>query len=123
MRRTFAIPTVGGKSCAHFGRCESFVIVDVDARVLGGSRVLIPPTHEPGSYPRFLADQGVDVVLTGGMGPRALDLFLQNGIEVHVGVAAEDPRILVERFLREGLQTGGNLCNHDEAPHGPGCQA
>lgn len=113
MKRTFAIPTASGKSCAHFGHCQSFAVVQVDGKELGAVSFLEPPAHQPGTYPRFLADQGVDVILAGGMGAMAQDLFRRNNIEVHMGVAEDEPLALVQKFLRDELQTGENLCNHD----------
>ncbi len=121
MKRLFAIPTLAGKSCAHFGHCKSFAIVPVDGDKLGEVQFLDPPTHQPGTYPRFLADQGVDIVIAGGMGVMAQNLFRQNNIEIHMGVGEEEPHLLVEQFLQNDLQTGENLCNHGTDKHVPNC--
>ena len=121
MKRTFAIPTMQGKSCAHFGHCQSFAVVEVVDRAVGEVTFLDPPAHQPGTYPRFLADQGVDIVIAGGMGNMAQDLFRQNEIDVHMGVGVEEPRLLVEKFLSNELHTGDNLCNHGTDDHEPNC--
>ena len=68
--------------------------------------------HEPGVYPQFLAEHGVSVIISGGMGQRAQQLFAQNKIEVCVGVNADTPQKLVEQYLKSELQTGQNLCDH-----------
>ncbi len=122
MKRKFAIPTVDGKSCAHFGHCQSFAVVEVDGADLGIMNFMDPPAHQPGTYPRFLADQGVSIVIAGGMGQMAQNLFQQNNIEVHMGVGVEEPHFLVEQFLRNELQTGDNLCNHGSDDHEPNCE-
>jgi predicted Fe-Mo cluster-binding NifX family protein len=121
VKRTFAIPTVDGKVCAHFGHCQSFAVVEADRDQLGEVKFLDPPAHQPGVYPRFLADQGVNIVIAGGMGSMAQNLFKENNIEVHIGVGEEEPRSLVEQFLRDELQTGDNLCNHGTEYHDPNC--
>ncbi len=122
MKRTFAIPTLGGKSCAHFGHCENFALIRVDEdEEIGAVRFLDPPAHQPGTYPRFLAEQGVDVVIAGGMGAMARNLFRENNIEVHMGVGVEGPEMLVRQFLQDELQTGDNLCNHGAEDHEPNC--
>ncbi len=123
MKRVFAIPTLAGKACAHFGHCQSFAVVEADGDQLGELKFLDPPVHQPGSYPRFLADNGVDIIIAGGMGVMAQNLFRENQIEVHLGVGEEEPRELVERYLRDELQAGGNLCNHGEPDHEPNCGA
>ena len=122
MKRKFAIPTVDGKSCAHFGHCQSFAVVEVDGADLGVMNFMDPPAHQPGTYPRFLANQGVSIVLAGGMGQMAQNLFQQNNIEVHMGVGVEEPHFLVEQFLSNELQTGDNLCNHGSDDHEPNCK-
>ncbi len=117
MKRTFAIPTLNGKSCAHFGHCQSFAVVEVDGENMSDVVFLDPPAHQPGTYPRFLAEKGVNIVIAGGMGAMAQDLFQQNSIEVHMGVGVEEPGLLVTQFLRNELQSGDNLCNHDSDDH------
>ncbi len=121
MKRTIAIPTLEGKSCVHFGQCQSFAVVDVEGQEVGEIRFLQPPAHQPGSYPSFLAEQGVGVILAGGMGVMAQNLFRENGIEVHMGIGTEEPRTLIEQFLHDELQTGDNLCNHGADDHEPNC--
>lgn len=121
MKRTIAIPTAGGRSCPHFGHCEAFTLIETDDGVVTAERVVRPPAHEPGAFPRFLADAGVDVVLAGGMGVRARDLFAANAIAVHTGIGEEEPRGLAERFLRDELAVGPNRCNHGAPDHAPSC--
>lgn len=118
MIRRFAIPTAGGQLCAHFGHCESFTLVDVDHETVTAVAEVRPPAHQPGSHPQFLADQGVAVVLAGGMGAMAQNLFQQQGIEVHTGVGSGAPQQLVESFLRGELAGGGYECDHDHHGHG-----
>lgn len=82
-----AIPTANGKLCMHFGHCEIFTLVDVDpeTKTIAGSVQLDPPPHEPGVLPHWLAGQGADLIIAGGMGMRAQDLFEANNIKVVVG--------------------------------------
>ena len=114
MKRIFAIPTVDGKSCAHFGHCERFAVLEVEDGEITRELLIAPPVHQPGVYPRFLAESGVSIIIAGGMGGMARNLFQQNNIEVHMGVGVEDPRLLVEQFLRNELKTGENLCSHGD---------
>jgi len=108
----FAIPTVNNQLTAHFGHCEKFAIVLVEDNKVIHEEFISPPVHQPGVYPRFLAEQGVDMIIAGGMGQRALDLFAQNNIEVHMGVNMGSPKELIEDYLNNRLDTGKNLCDH-----------
>ena len=112
MKKFFAIPTENGQLCAHFGHCEKFAIIETEDQKIVREEYLTPPVHQPGVYPQFLAQQGVSVIISGGMGQRAQQLFAQNNIEVCMGVMAESPAKLVEQYLRGQLQTGDNLCDH-----------
>jgi predicted Fe-Mo cluster-binding NifX family protein len=112
MKRIFAVPTQNKKLCAHFGHCECFAIIEVEENEVTKELFVDPPVHQPGTYPAFLAEKGVNTIIAGGMGVKAQDLFKQNNIDVSIGVGVEEPRILVEKFLRNELQTGDNLCDH-----------
>lgn len=112
MKKLFAIPTIRGKLCAHFGHCETFAIVETENHKINNTEFITPPIHEPGVYPKFLADKGVSTIISGGMGGKAQDLFAQNNIEVFMGVNAENPEILVEQYLQNKLVSGENFCDH-----------
>lgn len=109
-----ALPLAAGRLCMHFGHCEQFVLIDVDptTKRITSKTVITPPEHQPGLYPRWLAEQGATAIIAGGMGQRALGLFAENGITVTVGAAAETPERLVAAYLDGTLVTGGNVCDH-----------
>lgn len=70
------------------------------------------PPHQPGLLPLWLAERGANMIIAGGMGQRAQELFAQQGIKVVVGVPAETPERLVSAYLDGILQTGENICDH-----------
>jgi predicted Fe-Mo cluster-binding NifX family protein len=108
----FAIPTAEGKLTAHFGHSQEFVLLHVEENRITKKEVLTPPPHEPGVLPRWLHDLGTDVIIAGGMGHRALELFSQNNIRVITGAPCLTPEDLVEQYLRNSLETGSNVCDH-----------
>ncbi|MDY7011651.1 MAG: NifB/NifX family molybdenum-iron cluster-binding protein [Planctomycetota bacterium] len=109
-----AIPLAGGRLSMHFGHCEQFAIVEVDeaTKKVGQTEMLTPPGHEPGVLPRWLHEQRASVIIAGGMGQRAQQLFAQNGISVVVGAPTETPEILAEAYISGSLQAGENICDH-----------
>ncbi len=109
-----AVPTADGKLCMHFGHCETFSLLDVDpeSKSVIGEETVVPPPHEPGVLPRWLHEKGVSMIIAGGMGMRAQQLFQQFQIEVVVGAPAGEPKALAESRLRGELVTGGNVCDH-----------
>lgn len=98
----------------HFGHCEKFALLDVDKqakKILGRKDVDSPP-HQPGLLPSWLAEQGVNLVIAGGMGQRALQIFQSHGIQVLVGASPEAPERIVGEYLAGTLKSGGNVCDH-----------
>lgn len=109
-----AIPVSEGKLSTHFGHCDKFAFVDVDkeGKMIEGKELLDPPPHEPGILPKWLNEKGTDLVIAGGMGNRAQNLFVQAGIEVICGVESGDFESVVEDYLNGRLKAGENLCDH-----------
>ncbi len=110
-----AIPLAQGQLSLHFGHCDQFAIfeVDEDGSVVESRKDATPPGHAPGVLPQWLHEQGVDVIIAGGIGMRAQRLFDQNGIDVVVGApSATEPEKVVTDYLKGNLQTGDNICDH-----------
>jgi len=109
-----AIPVTEGKLSEHFGHCQQFTIIDIDtdSKSITQQELMDPPAHEPGVLPRWLAGMHVEMIIAGGMGRRAQELFVQNGIEVVVGAPNNDPEQLVKQYLTGQLQCGQNICDH-----------
>ncbi|MGE4285209.1 MAG: NifB/NifX family molybdenum-iron cluster-binding protein [Phycisphaerae bacterium] len=110
----FAIPLHDGKLTMHFGHCEKFAIIDADTttQTITAQGQKIPPAHEPGVLPKWLAEEGVNVIIAGGIGQRAQQLFAMNGIKVLFGAAADTPENLVKAYMAGNLSTGSNVCDH-----------
>ncbi|MFP4106163.1 MAG: NifB/NifX family molybdenum-iron cluster-binding protein [Phycisphaerae bacterium] len=109
-----AIPIADGKLCMHFGHCQQFALVSVDteSQSIQSIDYLTPPPHEPGVLPRWLYQQGAEMIIAGGMGQRAQSLFTQNGVEVVVGAPAAEPEAIVQAYLADELEAGKNVCDH-----------
>jgi len=110
----YAVPVSGGAVALHFGHCEHFAMFDVDEekKEITGKELVQPPEHQPGLLPPWLAEQGVNFVIAGGMGSRAQDLFQQNNIGVIIGATENDPEKAVLNYLSGKLATGDNICDH-----------
>ena len=109
-----AIPVADGRLAMHFGHCEQFAMVDVDeaTRQPAAKRLLNPPPHEPGVLPRWLHEQGATMIIAGGMGQRAQQMFAQNGVQVLVGAPTRTPEEIVAAYLDGTLELGQNACDH-----------
>lgn len=108
-----AVAAMGTSVAGHFGHCENFIMFETaDGKIV--SQESIPnPGHRPGFLPNFLADNGAEVIISGGMGGGAIDIFNQRGVEVIVGVEGE-ACTAVEAYLVGQLHSTGSICHRHE---------
>ena len=121
MKKKIAIPMADGKLCPHFGHCQYFVVATIENSQITDIQEQIPPTHEPGVYPAWVASFGVTDVIAGGMGQKAIDLFNQQNINAFVGAPLKGAKEIIEDFLADKLRLDANYCNHDNK-HESNCQ-
>jgi predicted Fe-Mo cluster-binding NifX family protein len=100
----------------HFGHCENFNVYVVEDNKVISSESIPNPGHRPGFLPNFLNDLGVNVIIAGGMGGGAIEIFNEKGIEIFTGVQglANDA---VENYIKGLLTSTGSIC-HEHAHHG-----
>lgn len=106
----------------HFGRCPFYTLVDVDGDKVQKVQVVNNPyfnNHTPGAVPHFINDQKANVIIAGGMGPRAIDLFQGFGIEVATGIGGQVENVL--KAYLEGKVQGIVPCSHDHPHEGDQC--
>jgi len=90
----------------HFGRCPYYTLVEVEAGKVKEVKAVHNPFYgshgQPGQVPDFIHNQGAQVIIAGGMGPRAIGFFNQFGIEAVTGASGQ---------LRDALNSylGGKL--------------
>ncbi len=110
----YAMPVSGGMMSPHFGHCEEFALFDVDeqSKEITSKEFIPSPEHEPGLLPVWLAEKGASVIIAGGMGPRAVELFQENGISVVLGCVESDPEKAVLGHINGTLAIGDNVCDH-----------
>ncbi|RKX24001.1 MAG: ATPase [Candidatus Zixiibacteriota bacterium] len=111
-----AIPTVDGILCPHFGHCQQFAVLDIDPenKSINKTEMLTPPAHEPGVLPSWLSQMGCNLIIAGGMGGRAIDMFQQNGVKVVIGAPNGKPEDVVIAYMNGELTTESNPCDEPD---------
>ncbi len=107
-----AIAKTGNEAAQHFGHCDNFEIYDIEDKKVISKTILQNPGHAPGVLPPFLHQHGVNVVIAGGMGQRARDLFTENNIQTITGLTGTMDQIL-NAYLNNTLQATNETCSHD----------
>lgn len=100
----------------HFGHCQNFNVFDTENNEIVKHESVPNPGHRPGFLPNFLHDLGVNVIISGGMGGGAIEIFNEKDIEVIVG-AKGPAREAADAYLQGFLKSTGSVC-HEHAHHG-----
>ncbi len=108
-----AIASEGKLVSGHFGHCEGFTTYEVEEGKALNKKFVQSPGHKPGFLPVFLKDLGTNVIIAGGMGEAAQELFKENGIEVVVG-ASGNCDDLIQKYVQGELKSTGSVCREHQ---------
>ncbi len=104
-----AISTDAGFVSAHFGRCPSFTITEIEEGNILKTEEINNPGHQPAFLPNFLAERGVKYIICGGMGNRAQMLFAEKKITPVIGVTGKIEEV-IEKFVQGKLEARESFC-------------
>jgi len=96
----------------HFGHCKEFAVYNIEDGNTISVDYIVPPQHEPGVLPKFLGEHNVNVIITGGMGSMAVNLFKQQDIDVILGATGTIEQNL-KSYLEDDLESTGSACSHN----------
>ncbi|MBR4869376.1 MAG: FKBP-type peptidyl-prolyl cis-trans isomerase [Oscillospiraceae bacterium] len=115
-----AVPFENGQVFQHFGHSEAFKIYEVaNGDVIGGDVVSVDGSGHD-AVAAFLAQQGVDLVICGGIGGGAEAALAASNIDVCSG-AQGDADAAVKAFLSGELESAGVNCDHHDHDEEGGC--
>ncbi len=104
----------------HFGHAPFFILVDMENSEVTTVQSVANPfaeAHQPGEIPQFIHEQKANVILSGGMGGRAIEFFEQVGVKAATG-AIGTVRQALENYLGGKLKEAAP-CDESVA-HGHG---
>jgi predicted Fe-Mo cluster-binding NifX family protein len=104
----------------HFGHAPFFIMVDMENGEVTAVQDVTNPfaqAHQPGQIPGFIHEQKANVILSGGMGGRAIAFFEQLGIKAATG-ATGTVRQSLENYLGGKLQEAAPCA--ESVAHGHG---
>lgn len=99
------------KVTGHFGHCETFELYETENGKITKAYSVVNPGHKPGFLPNFLNEQGVNTIVSGGMGEAAVKIFNSHQMEVIIG-ATGGAKEAAEKYLNGELKSTGSVC-HD----------
>jgi predicted Fe-Mo cluster-binding NifX family protein len=113
-----AIATDSGFVSQHFGHCEGFTIYEIENSVVKEEKFIPNPGHKPGFLPNFLNELGVKVIIAGGMGDGAVQIFNKHNITVVAGINGRNDEV-IRQYLQGNLASSGSTCH--EHRHADSC--
>jgi len=110
--KKIVIPSENGQLAEHFGHSREFVFFEIEENKITKTYSKVPPLHEEGVLPRWLASEKASDILVGGIGPKAVEILYNHNINVYVGVAVDESNHLALNFINGDLKFGQNFCHH-----------
>jgi predicted Fe-Mo cluster-binding NifX family protein len=104
----------------HFGHAPYFIFVEVENGEITSTNGIANPyaeAHQPGEIPNYIHSQNANVILSGGMGGRAIQFFEQLNVKAATG-ASGTVREALEKYLGGSLKAAAP-CDESVA-HGHG---
>ena len=115
-----AVTYDNGNIFQHFGKTEFFKVYEVEDGKVISSEVIGSNGTGHGALAGLLAEQGIDVLICGGIGGGAQAALEEAGVELCAGAQGEADQA-VEAYLRgELVSTGANCDHHHEEGHSCG---
>ena len=114
-----AVSTQNGEVFPHFGRTPEFYIVNSEDGIITEEKVVPAPAEGHFALVNFLAEQGVDTLISGWIGGGAINGLRSAGIKVYSG-ASGPVKEQVLSLLSGQLPQQGNAFE-EEGGHGCGC--
>lgn len=106
-----AVTYDNGEVFQHFGRTESFKIYDVEDNKIISSEVISSNGTGHGALAGLLAEQGVNVLICGGIGGGAQAALTEAGIDLCAGAQGNVDEV-IEIYLKGELESSGVNCDH-----------
>ena len=115
-----AVTYDNGNIFQHFGKTENFKVYEVEDNQVVSSEVIGSNGTGHGALAGLLSEQGVDVLIYGGIGGGAQAALAEAGVELCSG-AEGDVDAAVEAYLNGTLTSAGATCDHHDHEEGHSC--
>ena len=117
-----AVTYDNGEIFQHFGKTESFKVYEVEDNKVVSSEVIGSNGTGHGALAGLLAEQGVNVLICGGIGSGAQAALTEAGIELCAGAQGNTDQA-VESYLKGELVSSGANCDHHHHEEGHSCDS
>ena len=93
----------------HFGKCDNFLVYEIENNRIVKKTNLKNPGHLPGKIPEYIKSIGADYIISAGMGIKAIELFEKYGIKRIIGYSGKADDIIND-FLQGKIKEQDEVC-------------
>ena len=111
-----AVTYENGQVFQHFGHTEAFKVYEIEDGAVRTSRIIGTDGFGHGALAGFLREQGICVLICGGIGGGAINALQQAGIEVYAGVSGDADQAVAALLASSLTYSSQANCSH----HGHG---
>ena len=115
-----AVTYDNGNVFQHFGKTQNFKVYEVEDDKVVSSEVIGSNGTGHGALAGLLAEQGINVLICGGIGEGAQTALTEAGIEMVAGAQGNTDDV-VEAYLKGELVSTGANCDHHHHEEGHSC--
>ena len=107
--RKIAIPVINNSLSEYFGNCQHYEVFEiVDGHIVNKS-VAIPPAKDIELLPAWVASQKITDVITYKIDKRIISLFIQEKINLFVGIKVNSPLKIIDDYLNGTLKSDNDI--------------
>ena len=116
-----AVTYDNGNIFQHFGKTENFKVYEVEDNQVVSSEVIGSNGTGHGALAGLLSEQGVDVLICGGIGGGARTALAEAGIELYPGVSSSADTAVNSLLNGTLLYNPDTVCAHHHHEDGHDC--
>ena len=93
----------------RFGRCAYFIIAEIEEKKVKGHKPIkntgVQASRGAGiTAAQIVANEGIEAVITGNIGPNAFNVLSQTGIKIYTGVAGVTVNAAIQKYINGELK-------------------
>lgn len=116
-----AVTYENGQIFQHFGHTEQFKVYDIEYGKIVSSKIVGSNGSEHGALAELLSNNGIDILICGGIGGGAQTALANVGIKLYGGISGNGDTA-VQAFLDGKLDYNPDVkCNHHKQEEGHSC--
>lgn len=106
-----AIPVNNEKLSEYFGQCSHYEIFEIDGKHVSRHKIDDAPKADPEDLPDWTISQGITDIIVHKVDRQIITQFLDNKINLFVGVNVDTPQNLIEDYLQGKLISNNHIIN------------